>query len=251
MKKILEAKNINKTYGKKSENKYIALKDVSFHMVEGEFIGIMGPSGSGKTTLLNILSTLDNPSSGEVIIDGTELSKMNEDELADFRSQKLGFIFQDFNLLENMTVFENISLPLSLQKVNVAEIKNRIQELSALLGIEDIVSKYPAEISGGQKQRAAIARALIHQPALILGDEPTGALDSKNAINLLETLQSLNEQQQVSIAMVTHDPKSASYCKRLLFIQDGVIRNELVRSGTQEAFYQEILKELSGTAPLK
>lgn len=234
-------------YGKKNKNQFTALNNLSFSMKEGEFIGIMGPSGSGKTTLLNLISTLDQPTEGIISIDGINISQMNENQLSDFRSQKLGFIFQDFNLLENMSVFENISLPLSLQGTPANEIENKMTSLAELLGIQEILPKYPSEISGGQKQRTAIARALIHNPTLILGDEPTGALDSKNATNLLETLSTLNEKGNVSIMMVTHDPKSASFCKRLFFIQDGSIVKELTRNGSHETFYKEILQVLSET----
>lgn len=244
MKRVLQASNITKVYGKKGANTYKAINDLSFSMDEGEFIGIMGSSGSGKTTLLNMAATLDPLTSGEITIDGVSVSSMDEDQLSDFRSQKLGFIFQDFNLLENMTVFENIALPLSLQNVQVEKIQASVRQVSELLGISDTVEKYPAELSGGQKQRTAIARALIHNPALLLADEPTGALDSKNAATLLDTLADLNENQQVSILMVTHDPRSASYCSRLLFIKDGRLDRELVSTGNRDEFYREILAVL-------
>ncbi|GKV56592.1 ABC transporter ATP-binding protein [Sporosarcina sp. NCCP-2222] len=245
MKTILTASRLKKVYGSKKSNHYTALQDISFSIREGEFVGIMGPSGSGKTTLLNILSTLDQATSGTISIDGIVLSAMNEDQLSEFRSKRLGFIFQDFNLLENMTVFENISLPLSLHGHPPGVIKERVTKLAATLSIEGVLDKFPSEISGGQKQRTAIARALIHRPALVLGDEPTGALDSKNATTLLETLSTLNEEEQVSIAMVTHDAKSASYCSRLFFIQDGNIIRELKRTQTRERFYDEIVDVVS------
>lgn len=210
----------------------------------------MGPSGSGKTTLLNTLSTLDRPTKGDIHIAGIDITKMNNSELADFRASTLGFIFQDFNLLENLTLYENIALPLSLQDVKAAKIKDRIHTVASQLGISDILQKFPAEVSGGQKQRTAAAWALVHEPAIILGDEPTGALDSKNAISLLETLTELNQKQNVSILMVTHDPQSASYCERILFIQDGELYKELKRSGDEASFYKEILSVLAsfGTA---
>ncbi len=244
MKSILQASKISKTYGMKGAATYTAIQDLSFSMNEGEFIGIMGPSGSGKTTLLNMVATLDPMTSGEISIDGVSISSMNEDQLSDFRSEKLGFIFQDFNLLENMTVFENISLPLSLQNTKLEKIQASVSQVSRLLGISDLTEKYPAELSGGQKQRTAIARALIHQPALLLADEPTGALDSRNAATLLETLADLNEDRKVSIMMVTHDPRSASYCSRLLFIKDGKLDRELRSRGSREEFHQEILTVL-------
>lgn len=244
MKTILQASNISKTYGKKGAATYTAIQDLSFSMNEGEFIGIMGPSGSGKTTLLNMVATLDPMTSGDISVDGVSISSMNEDQLSDFRSEKLGFIFQDFNLLENMTVFENISLPLSLQNTKLEKIQASVSQVSRLLGISDLTEKYSAELSGGQKQRTAIARALIHQPALLLADEPTGALDSRNAATLLETLADLNENRKVSIMMVTHDPRSASYCSRLLFIKDGKLDRELRSRGSREEFHQEILAVL-------
>ncbi|MCJ1910033.1 ABC transporter ATP-binding protein [Planococcus ruber] len=244
---ILNVKNISKTYGTKGANAYTAIRNLSFTMEKGEFIGIMGPSGSGKTTLLNTIATLDSVTEGEIIIGGTSLSAMNEEQLSDFRSQQLGFIFQDFNLLENMSVFENIALPLSLRNTAVPRISATVQQASTLLGISGILEKFPAEISGGQKQRTAIARALVHNPALLLADEPTGALDSTNAAILMETLSDLNKEQKVSVLMVTHDPLSASYCSRLLFIKDGEIDQELHASNSREQFYKEILEVLAGT----
>lgn len=244
---ILSAKNISKVYGKKGANTYTAIHNLSFSMEHGEFIGIMGPSGSGKTTLLNTIAALDPVTEGEITIGGTSLSAMNEEELSDFRSQQLGFIFQDFNLLENMSVFENIALPLSLRNVPVRKIVATVQQVAGLLGIDGMLEKYPAEISGGQKQRTAIARALVHTPALLLADEPTGALDSKNAAVLMETLADLNRHQKVSVLMVTHDPLSASHCSRLFFIKDGKIDKELHSTGNREQFYKEILTVLAGT----
>ena len=245
VKQVVEVKEITKIYGKKNEKQYAALKGVSFSVEEGEFVGIMGPSGSGKTTLLNMLSALDQPTKGTVSIGGQSLLGMKETQLADFRGKNIGFIFQDFNLLENLTMYQNIALPLSLQGVSTKIIDNKVAEIAKVFGIEAILEKYPTEVSGGQKQRVAAARGLIHQPQLLLGDEPTGALDSKNAKNLLEALRQLNEEHQRTILMVTHDPMSASYCKRILFIQDGEIYREITREGSQRAFYQEILSILS------
>lgn len=245
-KKIIEARHIKKVYGKKGEKQHEALTDISFDVLAGEFVGIMGPSGSGKTTLLNILSALDSPTSGEIEISGASLNGLTDNQLSDFRAQKIGFIFQDFNLLENLTMSQNIGLPLSLKGESVKETKKKIKNIAKILDIEQILTSYPTEVSGGQKQRVAAARALVHNPDLLLGDEPTGALDSKNAKNLLEALKGLNKDYLTTILLVTHDAVSASYCKRILFIQDGLIYRELHRRGTQQAFYQEILAVLAG-----
>lgn len=245
-KKIIEARHIKKVYGKNGEKQHEALTDISFDVLAGEFVGIMGPSGSGKTTLLNILSALDSPTSGEIEISGASLNGLTDNQLSDFRAQKIGFIFQDFNLLENLTMSQNIGLPLSLKGESVKETKKKIKNIAKILDIERILTSYPTEVSGGQKQRVAAARALVHNPDLLLGDEPTGALDSKNAKNLLEALKGLNKDYLTTILLVTHDAVSASYCKRILFIQDGLIYRELHRRGTQQAFYQEILAVLAG-----
>ncbi|WP_370991577.1 ABC transporter ATP-binding protein [Bacillus tropicus] len=242
---VVDVKNVQKVYGKKGENQSYALKGVSFSIREGEFVGIMGPSGSGKTTLLNVISTLDNATDGKIEIAGTDITKMKQGALSDFRSKKLGFIFQDFNLLENLSIYENIALPLSLQGVPSRKIGPKVTKVAEMLGISSLLQKYPSEVSGGQKQRSAAARALVHEPAIILGDEPTGALDSKNATSLLDAMKSLNEEQNVSIMMVTHDPFSASYCQRILFIQDGELCKELHRTTNREMFYKEILNVLA------
>ncbi|WHY31491.1 ABC transporter ATP-binding protein [Bacillus wiedmannii] len=251
IKPVVDIKNIQKVYGKKGENESHALKGVSFSIQEGEFVGIMGPSGSGKTTLLNVISTLDKATDGDIEIAGTDITKMKQGELSDFRSQKLGFIFQDFNLLENLSIYENIALPLSLQGVPSRKIGPKVEKVADMLGISAILQKYPSEVSGGQKQRSAAARALVHEPAIILGDEPTGALDSKNATSLLNAMTSLNKEQGVSIMMVTHDPYSASYCQRILFIQDGELYKEIHRGGTREEFYKEILDVLANLGTQK
>lgn len=244
-KPVVNVKNVEKIYGKKRENQTHALKGLSFSIQDGEFVGIMGPSGSGKTTLLNVISTLDKATNGTVEINGTDITMMKPSELADFRSQKLGFIFQDFNLLENLTIYENIALPLSLQGVSSGKIGSRVEKVAEMLGISAILAKYPAEVSGGQKQRSAAARAIVHEPAIILADEPTGALDSKNATSLLHSIEYLNEEQGVSILMVTHDSVCASYCRRILLIRDGELYKEIYRNGSREAFYKEILDELA------
>lgn len=245
MSEILKVEQLTKTYGKKGEKQYQALKGVSFDVERGEFVGIMGASGSGKTTLLNILSTLDKPTSGKVLINNRDITELNKRQMADFRGQEIGFIFQDFNLLDNLTNRENIALPLSLQNVKSSEINPKVDKIAERLSISQILDKYPAKISGGQKQRVASARALVHQPSILYGDEPTGALDSKSATELLETMKSLNEKDQVSILMVTHDPYSASYAQRILFIKDGKIGTELKKENkSREEFYQEIIAEL-------
>lgn len=245
MNDILKVDKITKTYGKKNEKQYQALKGVDFSVEKGEFVGIMGASGSGKTTLLNILSTLDKPTTGHVFVNNQDITTLKKNQMADFRGKEIGFIFQDFNLLENLTNRENIALPLSLQNVKVREIQDKVETIASRLGITQILDKYPAEISGGQKQRVASARALVHNPSILYGDEPTGALDSKSATELLETMSDLNQKDQVSILMVTHDPYSASYAQRILFIKDGKIGTELKKNDkSREEFYQEIIAEL-------
>lgn len=205
----------------------------------------MGASGSGKSTLLNLLATLDKPTEGQISINQDDVTKLSGNQLADFRSREIGFIFQDFNLLENLTAAENIAVPLSLQGVKAKEIHQRVSEVAQRLSIDGILNSYPAQISGGQKQRVAAARALITQPTILLGDEPTGALDSNSARDLLDTMEELNQKDQVSILLVTHDPFSASYCQRILFIKDGVIYQEVKRENqTREAFYRQILSIL-------
>ncbi len=246
MENIVEINNVKKTYGTGNEKKTEALKGISFDVRKGEFVGIMGASGSGKSTLLNILSTLDKPTAGKITINQKDVTKLKGNQLANFRSEEIGFIFQDFNLLENMTAAENIAVPLSLQGVKPKEIKQRVKKIAERLSITHILDSYPAAISGGQKQRVAAARALITQPTILLGDEPTGALDSKSARDLLDTMEELNEKDRVSILLVTHDPFSASYCQRILFIKDGVIHQELKRDlQTREEFYREILALLA------
>ncbi|TSB47614.1 ABC transporter ATP-binding protein [Alkalicoccobacillus porphyridii] len=242
---VVHVTNVDKVYGKKGQNQFRALSNVNMDIKEGEFVGIMGPSGSGKTTLLNVISTLDSITDGQIQIDGTNITAMKANQLADFRAQKLGFIFQDFNLLESMTVYENIALPLSLQNVPSKNIEPKVQEIAKTLDIAEILEKYPAQISGGQKQRSAAARALVHNPSILLGDEPTGALDSKNATSLLETMTSLNEDHGITIMMVTHDAHAASYCKRIVLIQDGELYKEITRTGSREDFFKEILNELA------
>lgn len=246
METILKVEHLTKTYGKKGQKQYQALKGIDFTVEKGEFVGIMGASGSGKTTLLNLLSTIDKPTSGHIFVNNQDITDLKKKALAQFRGQEVGFIFQDFNLLDNLTNRENIALPLSLQNVNSRIIKEKVDTIASRLGISGILDKYPAEISGGQKQRVASARALVHNPAILFGDEPTGALDSKSATELLETMTDLNQNDQVSILMVTHSPAAAAYASRILFIKDGRIGKELVKADkSHQVFYQEILDELS------
>lgn len=242
MDKIVEINNVTKVYGKSNEKQTQALNGISFSVEKGEFIGIMGASGSGKSTLLNILSTLDKPTSGTIHINQADVTKLKGNQLADFRAKEIGFIFQDFNLLENLTAQENIAIPLSLQGVKPKSIKQKVNAVAVRLSISHILDSYPAKISGGQKQRVAAARALVTQPTILLGDEPTGALDSKSAKDLLDTMEELNTKDNVSILLVTHDAFSASYCQRILFIKDGVIHQEVKRGEQSRSdFYRQIL----------
>lgn len=228
--KSVEVEDLKKVYeANRGKNQYLALKGVSFTVNQGDYVAIMGESGSGKTTLLNILAGLDNSTSGSVSINGKELSKMKDSELAQYRSQNLGFIFQDFNLLDILTVKDNIYLPLILNKEKKATMKKKMEELVKKLGIEELVDKYPYEISGGQKQRTAIARAMAIDPEILLADEPTGALDSKAANNILDLFGMLNKEGQ-TILMVTHSVKAASRANRVLFIKDGKLNHQIKKS---------------------
>jgi putative ABC transport system ATP-binding protein len=245
MNTILQARNVQKVFGSK-ENVYTALQDINIEIQEGEFIGIMGPSGAGKSTLLNIFSTIDSPSSGEITIAGQNIVEMKEKQLSEFRRNKLGFIFQDYNLLDSLTVKENILLPLALSKVPVKEIEKRVNEIADTFGIREILDKYPYHISGGQKQRTAASRAIVANPSLILADEPTGALDSKSATSLLSSLSALNEQNKSTILMVTHDAYAASFCKRVLFIKDGQLYTEIMKGQqSRKEFFQKVLGVLA------
>ncbi len=245
MKMVVEVKSVKKVYGAKG-NVFTALDGIDLSVMEGEFIGIMGPSGAGKSTLLNVIATIDQPTSGDIFIDGTSILTMNEDQLASFRRDKLGFLFQDYNLLDTLSVKENIVLPLALAKVNVKEVEKRVDDIADTFGIRPILEKYPYQISGGQKQRTAASRAIITNPRLLLADEPTGALDSKSATDLLESLKELNEHRQATVFMVTHDAFAASYCKRVLFIKDGKIFTELVKgTSPRKEFFNKVLDVLS------
>ena len=239
---ILEVKNIEKYYGNKS-NLTKAIDNISFNVESGEFVGIMGASGSGKTTLLNCVSTIDRVTAGHIVIDGKDITRLKGNHLNKFRREQLGFIFQDFNLLDTLTAYENIALALTIQRVNYKEIDKRVKEIAEKLEIMDILKKYPYQISGGQKQRVASARAIITNPKLILADEPTGALDSKSARQLLETFDTLNQKLKATILMVTHDSFSASYANRILFIKDGKIFNELIKGeDTRKQFFEKIIE---------
>lgn len=242
MEKILEVKNIEKYYGNKS-NLTKAIDNISFDVCKGEFIGIMGASGSGKTTLLNTISTIDKVTAGHIIVKGEDITKLKGNKLNKFRREELGFIFQDFNLLDTLTAYENIALALTIQKVKPTEIDERVNEIAEKLGIKEILKKYPYQVSGGQKQRIACARAIITNPQIILADEPTGALDSKSARQLLETFEYMNNKLNATILLVTHDAFSASYTNRILFIKDGKIFNELIKGNdTRKQFFEKIIE---------
>ncbi|MCP1460486.1 ABC transporter ATP-binding protein [Bacillus amyloliquefaciens] len=242
---ILEAGNIQKSYGNKL-NKQEVLKGIDLQIHKGEFVSIMGPSGSGKTTLLNVLSSIDKVSAGTIKLNETEITSMKEKQLAEFRKRHLGFIFQDYNLLDTLTVKENILLPLSITKMSKKEADLRFAETAEELGIYDLRHKYPSEISGGQKQRTSAARAVIHEPGIIFADEPTGALDSKAAIDLLNKLSRLNQKRRATIVMVTHDPVAASYSGRVIFIKDGRVYTQLNKGGQDRPdFFQDIMKTQS------
>lgn len=241
MEKILSIKNVEKYYGNKG-NIVKAVDDVSFDVLKGEFVGVMGPSGSGKTTLLNTISTIDEVSSGHIYIGDKDLTEVGEKEIAAFRRENLGFIFQEYNLLDTLTIHENIALALTINRYPKKEIDKKVLWIAEELGIKDILYKYPYEVSGGQKQRCACARALVTSPKVILADEPTGALDSKSAQMLIETMADLNRSLGATILMVTHDSFTASYCERILFIKDGKIFTELVKGkNTRKQFFNQIL----------
>lgn len=240
---VLQVKELNKVYAGKVTTK--ALTDISFTVEQGEFVGIMGASGSGKTTLLNMVATIDSPSSGEVLIKGENPYGLKKEKLAEFRRQQLGFVFQDFNLLDTLTIAENIVLPLTLDKKSVRMMNQKCLEVAKKLGIEQILDKRTFEVSGGQRQRAAIARAIIHSPALLLADEPTGALDSKSSRDVMEMMEKINKEDGTTMLLVTHDPLAASYCNRILFIQDGKLYREIHRGTSRQVFFQEIIDMLS------
>ena len=245
MKNILSVENIEKYYGNK-DNITKAIDNINFKVDKGEFVGIMGPSGSGKTTLLNCISTIDNVTTGSIVINGKDITKLKAKELEKFRRDELGFIFQDFNLLDTLTAYENIALALTIQGKKPKEIDALITKVAKSLGIDGILNKFPYQISGGQKQRVASARAIVTNPSLILADEPTGALDSKSARMLLDSFESLNKDLEATILMVTHDAFTASYAHRILFIKDGKIFNELVRgTDSRKEFFDRIIEVIT------
>ncbi len=247
MKDYIRVCDVEKYYGNAS-NVTKAIDRVSFTVAQGEFVGVMGASGSGKTTLLNILSTIDRVTAGHIWYGDTDIAEMKENALAEFRKENLGFVFQDYNLLDTLTIEENIILAMSLHGRGKKEIRGTCEEMLTLLGIKDIRDKFPYQVSGGQKQRCACARALINDPRLILADEPTGALDSRSAQTLLETFTDMNRRMQATILMVTHDAFSASYSSRILFLKDGKIFHELIRgSKNRRDFLNEILDVLALT----
>ncbi|MDE5413281.1 ABC transporter ATP-binding protein [Alkalihalobacterium chitinilyticum] len=243
---MIQVENISKIYGStNSTNQYQALRDISFVVKQGEFIGVMGASGSGKTTLLNILGSLDKPTSGRFIMNEKDIAGLSKKELATHRIENIGFIFQDYNLLETMTLKENIILPLALQGASVEEIEVKLRPLITDLGITEVIDKYPYEVSGGEQQRTAACRALITKPKLILADEPTGNLDSRSSKDLLHLLTYINKEYGVTILMVTHDVFAASYCQKIMFIRDGKIYNELYAGDDKKQFFDAIIDVMS------
>ena len=240
---ILHVSHLTKIYEGKIAQK--ALENINFSIEKGEFVGIMGPSGSGKTTLLNLIATIDQPTSGEIIINGKNPHNLNRKDTALFRRHELGFVFQHFNLLDTLTVEENIVLPLTLDGARVEEMDKKVNQLAQKLGIEQILGKRTYEISGGQMQRTAIARAIIHEPSIILADEPTGNLDSKASKDVMNTLAAINKQERATALMVTHDSVAASYCDRVIFIKDGKLYNEIYCGDNRQTFFQKIIDMLS------
>lgn len=239
---LLSVRDVQKVYGSR-EAITRALDDVSFDIREGEFVGVMGPSGSGKSTLLNCISTIDTVTSGNIVLNGLDITQLRSRQLSKFRRDDLGFIFQDANLLDTLTGFENIALALTIKGEKADAVRTKVERTATLLGVTDVLQKYPRQMSGGQRQRVAAARAIVADPKLVLADEPTGALDSRNAAVLLETLEVLNEKLHATIMMVTHDAVAASYADRILFIKDGKLFNELRRGDNSRTdFYQRILE---------
>ena len=250
METILRVESLKKHYGKEP-NITKALNGISFQVVKGEFLGIMGSSGSGKTTLLNCLATIIKPTDGSIQMQEKDLGQLKGSQLADYRGKEIGYLFQNFELLDNLTAKENILLPLSLHKVDADESKVRLELLSQYLDISELLDKFPSQLSGGQRQRVAAARALILDPKIVFADEPTGALDSKNATILMQKLSEMNQVEETTILMVTHDSVAASFCNRILFIQDGKLFHEIRRDypkESQEDFYHRILKVMSALA---
>ncbi|WP_413299406.1 ABC transporter ATP-binding protein [Bacillus sp. 1P10SD] len=242
---ILNASGVNKVFSTRRSS-FSALKDIDLKLIKGEFVGVMGPSGAGKSTLLNVLSSIEKPSSGVISIEGSNIQNMSDQDLTEYRRSKMGFIFQDYYLLDTLTMKENILLPLAFSHMSVVEMNKKVNELANRFGIQDILEKYPYEVSGGQQQRTAVCRAIVGNPSIIFADEPTGALDSKSAYQLLETLSILNKEKQSTILMVTHDAYAASFCSRIIFIKDGSLYTE-IRKGeySRKQMFQQILDILS------
>lgn len=247
LEKILEVKDLKKHYGKKN-NITKAIDDINFQVIDGEFVGIMGSSGSGKTTLLNCIATATAITAGEILLNGEDIGKFKGKKLADYRGNRIGYLFQNFELIDNLTARENIMLPVSIHNMMGNKNEDKISEIIKYLEIESVMDKFPSEMSGGQKQRVAAARALVLEPEIVLADEPTGALDSKNAKLLMQKLTGLNEDKNTTILMVTHDASVASYCSRILFIQDGKVFHELRKRGkdeSQDEFYERIISVMA------
>ena len=240
---MLEIVDVSKVYGGKVPHR--ALSNINIKVEKGEFVGIMGPSGSGKTTLLNVISTIDEPTTGAVNIDGKNPHQLKQNELAKFRRRDLGFVFQDFNLLKTLTIEENIVLPMTLDNKRVDEMKRKVNKIAETLGIKQILNKRMNEVSGGQMQRAAVARAMIHEPKLVLADEPTGNLDSKSSKDVMELLSLMNEEYKTTMLLVTHDPTAASYCDRVIFIRDGELYSEIYKGDNRHVFFQKIIDTIS------
>lgn len=240
---VLECRKVTKVYDAfKGAQAVKALNDMSFKVEDAEFLGVMGPSGSGKTTLLNILAGIDKATSGEVFIGGKNILSMKKDDMAIFRRNNIGFIFQEFNLLDSLTVKENIGFPLTLDRINPKTVEDKVNELIEYFELKNVENSYPYNISGGQKQRAAEARALIKNPKIILADEPTGNLDSKSSMNIMESFKKINEEKKATIVMVTHDPFAASFCRRIIFIKDGAIKLEINSNGNRKEFFDKVVE---------
>ncbi len=240
---MLEVKQLSKVYEGKVPHR--ALTDINITIEDGEFVGIMGPSGSGKTTLLNVISTIDEPTTGKVLLDGKNPHELGKNDLAKFRRRELGFVFQDYNLMNTLTIEENIVLPLTLDKEKVAVMKRKAIEIAEKLGITEILPKRIFEVSGGQMQRVAVARAMVHQPKLVLADEPTGNLDSKSSKDVMELISLMNKENKTTTLLVTHDATAASYCDRVVFIRDGKLHSEIHHGESRQVFFQKIIDTLA------
>ena len=243
---MLSVQGLTKIYnGEDGQRSTTALNGISFEVDKGEFVGIMGPSGSGKTTLLNILSGIDRLTAGSVKINKKDTTKMDKDEIALFRRQEIGFIFQDFNLLDSLTLKENVMLPMVLDKKSAEEMENKAKELMSMFDIFGIANKYPYSVSGGQQQRAAVSRALVNNPSIVFGDEPTGNLDSKSARSIMECFEKMNKELQATMLIVTHDVFAASYCNKVIFIKDGRLHSQIIKKGDRKEFLDSIMNSLA------